>query len=294
MTEAKRKILFIINPISGVGKKNIIPGQIEQHLDHTSCDYQLTYTEYRQHGHEIALQNRDKFDVIVAVGGDGSVNEIGSALIASDCALGILPCGSGNGLARHLKIPLKLPQAIRHLNSQSVRLIDTGTLNNHVFLGTCGFGFDAYIAKKFDEYHKRGFFSYARLVLREFKAYKAPLFTITANGKTFQKTAFMCSIANSSQFGNGFVISPESIIDDGKFELIFLSDFKLVQMAGLSRRFFTGTIHHSSRFEMIHFSSELLISIQSEQSIFAHLDGEPLEEGTEFAVSIKRSSLKVI
>ena len=112
----KKKILFIINPISGVGKKNIIPPLIEQHINADGFDYKIKYTEYRNHGHEIALEGKEQYNAIIAVGGDGSVNEIGSALVNSEAALGIIPCGSGNGLARHLKIPLKPADAIKRIN----------------------------------------------------------------------------------------------------------------------------------------------------------------------------------
>src|SRR5688500_5026283 len=112
----QKRILFIINPISGVGKKNTIPPLIHKKLDHSTFSHTVVYTEKRHHGHAIALAEKSNYDVIVAVGGDGSVNEIGSALVGSHCALAILPCGSGNGLARHAQIPLNLEGAIERIN----------------------------------------------------------------------------------------------------------------------------------------------------------------------------------
>lgn len=290
----KKQILFIINPISGVGKKNIIPPLIEKYLSKEQFNYEIIYTKRRNHGHEIAKINRDKYDAIVAVGGDGSVNEIGSALVGSDCALGIIPSGSGNGLARHLKIPLKPAKAIQRINGFEKFKIDTGLVNDKVFLGTCGFGFDAYIAKKFDDFHKRGFLSYIKLVIKEFSKYKQPSYQIQINGKKIERKAFMCSIANSSQFGNGFTISPKSNIRDGKFELIFLDKVKWPQFFLLGYRFFTGSIHKSRYFESHEFDTSAHLKADSNHDIFFHIDGEPLKEGTEFDIYLNKLSLNMI
>jgi diacylglycerol kinase family enzyme len=120
--EIKKKILFLINPVSGIGRKNIIPKLIDKHIDSEKFEFSIQNTEYRKHGHEIALLEKNNFDIIVAIGGDGTVNEIGSALIGSNTALGIIPAGSGNGLARHLGIPLKIKNALKTINSCLINL----------------------------------------------------------------------------------------------------------------------------------------------------------------------------
>ncbi len=293
MTDQK-KILFIINPISGVGKKNSIPPLIEKYLDKTKFHYEISYTKYRGHGAEIAFLEKDNFDAIVAVGGDGSVNEIGSALVGSKCALAIIPCGSGNGLARHAKVPLKYEKAIERINDFKIQKIDVGKVNDKIFLGTCGFGFDALIAKKFDEYHKRGFASYVKLVMREFKKYKSNTYSFQLNGKAFERKALLCSVANSSQFGNGFIISPLSDLQDGKFELIFLEHVSWFRFPGLVRRFFNGTIHQSKHFESFSFSSNLAVSLSDVAQTFLHLDGEPSESDTTFQLEIIPLGLSLI
>lgn len=294
----KKKILFIINPISGVGKKNSIPPLIEKYLDHQQFDFSILYTQHRKHGHEIALAEKKSNDIIVAVGGDGSVNEIGSALVNSNCALAIIPCGSGNGLARHAKIPLKHAEAIKHINLAKLRdkpqRIDTGKVNGLSFLGTCGFGFDGHIAKKFDEYHKRGFFSYIKLVLKEYKTYQPFTFKINYQNNSFEKSALLCSIANSSQFGNGFTISPLSDLQDGKFELIFLTKLKWNNLPGVVRRFFNKRIHKSRHFESMIFDNEINIELKNGSSTFFHLDGEPLDKASRFHIEILPASLILI
>jgi len=291
---ARKKIVFIINPISGVGKKNTIPPLIEKHLDHTSFEYEIKYTEYRGHGRELAHALKDAVNVIVAVGGDGSVNEIGSALIGSKCALAIIPCGSGNGLARHAQIPLKFSQAIQRINQFEVQKIDTGKVNDHYFLGTCGFGFDAHVAQKFDEHPKRGFITYIKLVLREFKKYQPSTFDIHVNGQAFQKTAFMCSVANSSEFGNGFTISPLSDLQDGKFELIFLKDFPWHRAPGLARRIFNRTVHRSKLFESVVFENGAELKLAGSESTSLHVDGEPAGSSNIFQIQILPQSLNLL
>ena len=292
--ELKKNICFIINPISGVGKKKTIPPLIEKHLDQTKFNYQIEYTKYRGHGRELADSLKLKNDIIVAVGGDGSVNEIGSALIGSNCALAIIPCGSGNGLARHARIPLNHAKAIQYINKATLTKIDVGSVNNQYFLGTAGFGFDGFIAKRFDEFHKRGFLSYIKLVMNEYSKYKPNLFNITTDSLTFHKEALLCSVANSSQFGNGFTISPLSDLQDGKFEIIFLKPFKRRKILGIALRFFRKTIHKSSSFESFDFENELKIKTQNGELIYFHLDGEPFEKANEFVVKVHAKELMLL
>ena len=290
----KHKILFIINPVSGVGKKNIIPKLIEKKLAKTKFDWEIRYTEKRNHGAEIAQESKDYFDAIIAVGGDGSVNEIGSALINNDCALGILPCGSGNGLARHIKIPLKLGKAIDRIAAFNPIKIDTGLVNDRVFIGTCGFGFDAHIARKFDTFGKRGLLSYARLVIREFSTYNLPTFTVKSDSLNLEKKAILCSIANSSQFGNGFSISPNSDIQDGIFELVFLDKFGWLKVPGIARKFFSQKIHKSDNFSVYSFENSIQLSISNSSNAYFHIDGEPIAAEGEFNISIQPNSLKIL
>lgn len=290
----QKKILFLVNPISGVGKKNIIPKCIKENLDLVKFKFQIMNTEYRKHGFEIAQKNKDKFDIIVAIGGDGTVNEIGTALLHSNAALGIIPTGSGNGLARHLDIPLKIKDAILRLNSEKEIIIDTATVNEIPFIGTCGFGFDAHIAKKFDEYHKRGFLSYAKLINKEFKTYKPLSFKIKTEKETIIKQALMYSVANSSQFGNGFTISPKSDLQDGIFEHIFLDDFKIQNVFLLGRQFFNKTIDQSKFFSSFEAKEVVEIEILNQNESIFHIDGEPLKGTNHFEIRVVPQSLRII
>lgn len=290
----KLKILFLINPISGVGKKAVIPKLINKHLDLIKFEPSINYTEYRGHGKEIALNKHNEYDCIVAIGGDGTVNEIGSALVNTNTALAIIPTGSGNGLARHLKIPLKIKKALKKINNFNISSIDTGLVNDTHFMGTCGFGFDAYIAHKFDKYHKRGFLSYAKIVKKEFKNYEPLTYSISQNGSETKFIAFMLSIANSSQFGNGFSISPQSKINDGVFEKVILDKFKYKNAAKLGHQFFTNKIEQSDFYTSSQFNNAISIKILGKSTNYFHVDGEPMSGGNEFEIKILSESLKVV
>ncbi|HLV42455.1 MAG TPA: diacylglycerol kinase family protein [Brumimicrobium sp.] len=268
----KKRIRFIINPISGVGKKNILPALIETHLDHSVFTYDIVFTEYRGHAAKISKDAADNgFNIVCVAGGDGSVNEAGTALINRDTALAILPTGSGNGIARHLGLSMRLKKALRRINLQKFDTIDTVTLNGKHFIGVSGFGFDAMIAKKFDEYHSRGLISYVRLVLREFKNYKG--ISVVLNEDKEYSNLLFCSVANTSQFGNGFYISPQSDVKDGDFEIVLVSMPKTLGFIRLLIASLIGTVHHSKYVKCIQTDNA---QIRVNQCT-SHIDGEPIE-----------------
>lgn len=269
----KRKVRFIVNPISGVGKKNALPKLIEDTLDHSLFEYDIAYTEYAAHAKLLAAQSVEEgINIICAVGGDGSVNEVGTSLIGTDSSLAIIPAGSGNGLARHLKISTNLKKAIEAINFGRIELIDTGLFNDKPFIGTCGFGLDALIAKRFAEYHKRGFISYAKLVVKEYTKFKHISVNWLSENKNYDDLV-LCSIANASQFGNGFCISPKANLQDGKLELFFLKKVKWYSLLPLMVRFFNCKVDNSKYSETFSFT-ETQLKLKYLQG---HIDGEPVE-----------------
>lgn len=286
------EILFLINPISGVGKKNDVPALIKKHL--SNHKFRVAYTEYRNHGSEIASKEKDNVKAIIAIGGDGTVNEIAGALVHSECALGIIPAGSGNGLARHLKIPLNIKSAIERINQFEPVLMDTGTVNKRFFAVTAGFGFDGYIAHCFDQHHKRGFLSYAALIAREYKKYQPQEYEIEINGEHIKTSALFCAVANSSQFGNGFTISPSSDMKDGKMELVLVDKFPMIESMIVGTRFFTQSIENSKHYRKYTFAKSITIKVLSQDEIHFHLDGEPLQDGLQFDIAIHPKSLYII
>lgn len=287
----KQHIRFIINPISGVGKKGELPGLIETHLDQSRFSYDIVYTQYRKHARKIAQEASEKgIEIVCAVGGDGSVHEVGTALIGTDTKLAIIPTGSGNGLARHLGIPLNSIKAIECINEMDIIRMDTVKVNDKPFLGVGGYGLDALIAKKFDEYHKRGFWSYVKLVAREFWKYNPVNISVDMNGEIKKMPVVLCTIANSSEFGNGFVVSPKSDVTDGKIELCLLKPFSFWSIPGLTYRFFKRTSHKSRFTEVISFQNA---TIQIPHKM-AHYDGEPAAVKQELKVQVIPHSLNIV
>ena len=164
----KKRITFIVNPISGTQRKDHLPALIDELLDHDRFDSEVLFTEYRGHAAELTHQCvADGIDVVVAVGGDGTVNEVARSLVHTQTALGIIPCGSGNGLARHLCIPLDVRKALDIINNCQIETFDYGVINGLPFFCTCGMGFDAFISLKFAESGKRGPITYVENVLRD-------------------------------------------------------------------------------------------------------------------------------
>ncbi len=287
----KAHVRFIINPISGVGQKGTIPTMIEHHLDLEKFNYDIVYSQYRGHASEIARSSaKENIDVVCAVGGDGTVHEVGTALIGSKTKLAILPAGSGNGLARHLNIPLIIEKAIENINDMNILHMDTVLVNDKPFLNTGGYGFDALIAKKFDEGKQRGFMAYVKLVVREFFKYNPVNVSVDVNGQVKTMPVVMCSIANASEFGNGFCVSPKSDVTDGKIELVLLKPFRIWALPLLAFQFFRKRAHKSKFAEIISFEkAKIRLSKR-----MAHYDGEPVDVRNELHVQVVPKSLFIL
>ena len=286
-----KKILFIINPISGVGKQKVIEKLIDEHLDKNLFDYRIVYTQHPKHAITIAKQAAaDKYHIVVAVGGDGSVNETAKALVNTNTVMAIIPTGSGNGLARHLEIPLNLIDAMKLINSGKEKQIDTIELNNETFVNVAGIGFDALIGHEFAKFGKRGFSSYVKIVFRELRRYKAQEYQLIIDNKSIHRKAFLISFANGSQWGNNAHIAPLADVSDGVMDIAILKNFNLISVAAIARRLFGKTLHLSKRLEIIKAKE---VKVKQTASI-AHLDGEPIESGNELYIKVNPLSLKVI
>ncbi len=287
----KTKILFIINPISGIGKKGKLPSLIEKYIDKDRFDFEIKTTEYRKHAKQLAYQSAmDGFDIVCAVGGDGSVHEVGTALIGTNTKLAIIPAGSGNGLARHLKIPLNVRKAILTINEMNTIKMDTVLVNDKPFLNAGGYGFDAIIAKRFDENKKRGFANYVKLVFREFLKYNPINVTIDVNGEVKKLPVLLCTIANASEFGNGFCVSPKSDVTDGKIELCLLKPFHIWNAPKLAYQFFNKKTDRSRFAEIISFEKARITLTEK----IAHYDGEPFKVRSVLNVQVVPKSLNIL
>jgi len=287
----KRKALFIINPISGGKKKDGVPELIDQNLDKAVFDATIVFSDGISHARIIALEAVGKYDIIVAVGGDGTVNEIASAIVGSDTALGIVPYGSGNGLARFLGIPMNPNQAIQTLVKGHTESIDSGTVNGQPFFNMAGMGFDAHISEVFSHGKKRGFISYVKSSMQEIATYNEQEYELEIDGKVYERKAFMLSIANSSQYGNDAHISPNASVQDGLLDICLIRKFPLWRFPEMGIRMLTKTSEGTSYVEIIR-GKQINVTRQTEGPI--HLDGEPQVMGTAIHINIVPNSLKVI
>ncbi len=287
-----KKILFIVNPASGklLGKPD--DKMVLRFFKNTEFKCQLETTSHVGHASDLTLKAvAEGYSAVIAVGGDGTVNEIANTLNGTNCALGIIPCGSGNGLARTLKISTNHQEAIKSINSLNTVNIDVGFINEEKFINMAGMGFDAHISAHFSNSKKRGFINYIKSTLTEISAYKSQIYKITIGEKTIERVAFMLSVANSSQYGNNAYIAPNASLDDDFLDLCIIKPFPLYKFPLLAFQMFTKTIHKSKYVEIIKINSAM-ITREVEGPI--HTDGEPLIKGKELSIKIKHLALKLI
>jgi diacylglycerol kinase family enzyme len=232
------------------------------------------------------------FEMIIAVGGDGTVNEVARKIAGTKSVLGIIPIGSGNGLAREMKIPLDSLAALKFLPMGSIRKIDTGFSNGHFFACTTGVGFDAHLAQGFLSLPNRGLKGYVKLFLKEFFSYENKKYTIQTGEEKIETEAFLITIANCRQWGNDFFISPESKHDDGKLEICIIRKFPRIIFPVLVYRIICKTIHKSAYFTRISTNAEILI--HSNISSHFHVDGECFEWNGKLEISNFNQNLQVI
>lgn len=290
----KEKVLIIINPTSGTGKQKSVRKAIEHNIDRINFEYEIIETQYAQHATEIARQAAtDGYDIVVAVGGDGTVNEVATGLVDSQTKLGIIPCGSGNGLARSLKIPLTASKAVEILNDNKMKRIDTMIVNGNFCACIAGIGFDALIAKEFHEKPKntRGFHSYLQLIANEYPKYQANEYKIEIDGRSsLHKAMFIC-LANANQFGYNAIVSPESRIDDGLIDICIVKNIPLISATPTALLLMTNNIDLSPRVKILRGKS---VRIYNNINEFANIDGEAKKVGKVVDISIKHKSLMVI
>lgn len=263
----KQEIWFIINPTSGISNKKRIENQIQNFLDSSKYKFSIIYTEFKGHGSEIAKQGiSENIDIICAVGGDGTVHEIAVSLIHSKVKLAIIPCGSGNGFARHFKISERIRKSIEIINQGNFSLIDTATVNDHPFIQVAGIGYDAKIAFDIVNNRFRGLFKYILLIVKSYFSFKGV--RLEMNGK--KDNFFIATIANTKEYGNGFQISPTSKADDGKLELILVKKPPVYDFPWMTLRFLLGTSSQSNYVETIQVE-EITFSTNSKHF---QMDGE--------------------
>ncbi len=287
----KQKALFIINPVSGGRKKDQLPGLISQNLDLTKFEPVIKFSNGIGHATRLAIDAKGIFDIVVAVGGDGTVNEVAAGIAQSSVVMGIIPCGSGNGLARFLQIPMDLTAAIKTINNFKVDTIDAGKLNGQWFFNMAGMGFDAHIADLFSNNKTRGFITYAKSALRELMRYKPQYYQISIDGRRHQGDAFMLSFANSSQYGNNAFISPGASATDGLLDVCFVRPIPFYRFPDIIFAMFSKQVHKSKYVEIIRGKH---IRVKCSEPGPVHLDGEPHTLYTDAEIEAVPNALKII
>jgi YegS/Rv2252/BmrU family lipid kinase len=291
MNTGKIKTLFIINPILEKKTGGNAHALISRHLDHSKFDATILHSEYAGHAGILTRENAGKYQLIVAGGGDGTVNQVAHSLVHSETILGILPLGSGKGLARSLGIPLQPGNAIRILNRLNIKRIDSGLAGTHRFFNIAGIGFAAMVAHTYSNSKKRGFFAYARSSAKNLPGFRPVSMEISTGDRCISDRFFLVSLANAAQWGYGAYISPMSRPDDGSLDICIIRDFPKLLVPVLLTRIFTKTIHRSKYVEAIRVKNAV---ISGNGAVKGHIDGEPVEFTLPLKVSLEKDSLRVV
>lgn len=288
----KKKIIFIVNPISGTQSKEQVLSLLDEKLDKTKYDWEIAYTERAGHAVEIAADAAEnKIDIVVAVGGDGTVNEIARSLVHTDTALAIIPCGSGNGLARHLQIPMDPRKALEVLNEAREDIIDYGKMDGTAFFCTCGVGFDAFVSLKFANAGKRGLLTYLEKTLQESLNYQPETYELETEDGTARHKAFLIACGNASQYGNNAYITPQADLNDGLLDVTILEPFTVLEVPSLAFQLFNKTIDQNSRIKTLRCKK---LRIHRNTPGVAHFDGDPVQAGKDIDIVLIQKGLHVI
>ena len=288
----KRKIVFVYNPISGSHRLIPVIPIIERFVNTDLYDFSIVSTKYRGHATEIAQEYAAKqYDAVIAVGGDGTVNEVGRGLIGTGTALGIIPCGSGNGLARHLAISLDPFKAVKWLDKSIFTDIDYGMIEDHPFFCTCGVGFDAKVTDAFSKAGTRGLITYMESILKEIATYHNETYKLSFDNSSETFEAFFITCANADQWGNNAFIAPSASLQDGMLDVIAAHPFSVVDAPLIAFQLFNKLIEKNPNVS-VRKCQELAITRQSEGP--AHYDGEPILLGKEIHIKLIKGGLKVL
>lgn len=269
------KARLIINPISGTRSKAGLDRMVIDSLSPLGWEVEVVYTKGHGDATRLALSAIEKkCDAVLAAGGDGTINETAAALCGTGVVLGILPCGSGNGLARHLGIPIDLREGLKVIHEDHPTDIDYATVNDRKFFCTCGVGFDAAVSAAFARKKTRGKFTYIQSTFETYANYEPEFYTIRANGKKLTEKAFLVAVCNASQYGNNAYIAPSASINDGLLDVTIIHAGNTLSTALVGVDMMTGMIERNMLIQT--FRTDNII-IERERRGPSHLDGEPLE-----------------
>ena len=276
-------MLFIINPISGKGKKQRLAKRL------LAKGYKVAFTECAGHAEVLAREATD--EVVVAVGGDGTVNEVARGIVGTEKALGIIPCGSGDGLARHLRLSHNIKKALCTIEQGECKRMDAAEVNGRPFFSVCGVGFDAVVSERFANHGKRGLANYIKLGLDTLRSYKPESYSVEIDGQRIETKALLITVGNSDQWGNNAKIAPLADCCDGILDITIVEKFSVLEMPILALRLMTGTLQRSRK---VHCYKGKSIRITRQSEGVAHADGDWFMESATLNIKILPSTLKVI
>jgi YegS/Rv2252/BmrU family lipid kinase len=288
----KKTIRFIVNPFSGVSQKQNINELIKKSLDLSLYEYDLIYTEAPMHARELAQQSvKENVNSVIAIGGDGTVNEVAAPLLNTKVNLGIIPGGSGNGFAMHLGIGRNMKKAIRHLNVAKETTIDTCKINDEFYLNLSGVGFDASVAYFTKQSSRRGFKVYFNSAMKEALKYENMHYRIQYDDVVIEDKFLSINVANASMFGYNFRIAPLANLHDGLLDVVMIKDASKARYITSVWRFLNSSLHKSPIVEIIRTKS---LIIESNKPMHYHRDGEGAISTDKLAFSINPLSLRLL
>lgn len=288
----RKRLLLIVNPISGTTDKTGLIPKIEHKLRENGYDVHTRLTTGPGDATSFALDAvAEGYDAVATCGGDGTVNETASALCGTPTPMAILPSGSGNGLARHIGLAPHELGAIDMIKEENITDCDYGIVNGKKFFCTFGLGFDGAVAKRFAEASTRGLFTYLKEGLEEFTDYEPRSYRVTIDGSTtLERKAFVIACCNASQYGNNAFIAPDASITDGLLDVIILNDASHIQLLMMGLDMLTGMLPHNRQIEIIRART---VDIAADAPTAAHIDGEPFDETDNFHIEIVPGELKL-
>ena len=289
--DTRKKLLAVINPISGTANKQYIPETITEVMDESKWDVMIRFTQRPGPATDLAKQAiKQGYYGVLAIGGDGTINEVAAALRDSDTALGIIPNGSGNGLARHLNIPIDVKRALEEINNDRIEQFDYCMANQHPFFCTCGVGFDAHVSAKFAESKKRGPMSYLKNTLVEYLRYRSEEYSIETADQVLTERAFVIACGNASQYGNNAFITPNASMQDGLIDVTLIQPFTPLDTAVLGILLFTKHIDQDTNIQSFRTPS---LTIHRPKAGVMHIDGEPMMMEADIEVKCIHNGIKI-
>lgn len=290
MATVQRKILFIVNP--GAGKKRNIDLKEFIEKNFGLPNFRVVVSSSLEYFEEIKKEILSgNYTDVIACGGDGTVNKVAAFACENNLRLGILPLGSGNGLARSVGISMNLKKALEQVETGKTKRIDVGVLNGKLFFCASGMGFDSHIAALFEKTTGRGLAGYLKLIWKEYFSYKEESYSLKIDGKEVNSNSFIVACCNSGQYGNDFYIAPTADMTDGKITVSLIKPFHWLRAPYILLKVMLKKAHTLNIVETHHAER---IEIKRMQNGYVHIDGEPLEGGQEIHLSVKPLALEII